>query len=289
MKRALPVLVLGTMLMLGCSGKEEELSKQLSQAQSEKATLQQNIVDRDKYFDEMMKAVNDVYADLEKARTKESQLVARSGGVEGPIQITDSDTRQKFMQNISDIGSALRDNRKKISDLQARAKGLHTQMASLNTLIDNLKKSLEEREQSIAQLQGRVQGLENTVADQTKTIGEKENTIHDQQQRINTAYYVVGTRDDLKKKGIITDEGGFLWGLLGSTTIMTGNVDESNFTAIDKTKDQTIQVNGKIEEILPRRDASFFAMAQPQENRSELNIKQPDGFWQSKYLVIVVD
>jgi hypothetical protein len=94
-----------------------------------------------------------------------------------------------------------------------------------------------------------------------------------------------------KNKGIITDEGGFLWGLLGSTTIASSGIDPSYFTALDKTKDQKIQVQGKIDEVLPRRNPSFFAMAQPKENdnHSELTIVSPEKFWQDNYVVIVTN
>ena len=168
-------------------------------------------------------------------------------------------------------------------------KGFKGQIAGLNTLIENLKASIAEREQSITQLQAKVEGLQATMAEKTKQIEEKDMTISDQQRTMNTGFYVVGTRDELRKKGIITDEGGFLWGLLGSTTIMSSSVDQSNFTPIDKTKDQTIKVDGKIEEILPRRNADLFAAKQGDENSSELTIMSPGRFWQENYLIIVKD
>ena len=107
--------------------------------------------------------------------------------------------------------------------------------------------------------------------------------------RLAAVPYGQGIRKELKEKGIITDEGGFLWGLLGSTTVMSSGVDPSLFTPIDKTKDQSISVQGKIEEVLPHRSEQFFAMGQPVENSSVLTITHPDQFWQDHYLVIVVD
>ena len=251
--------------------------------------MQQNITDRDKYFEDVVRTVNEVYLDLEKTRAKEGQIVERTEGVEGNAQFTNADTRQKLLQSIGDIGSALKENRKKINDLQARMKSFRGKIAGLNTLVDNLKKTLQEREHAIADLEIKVQGLEATVTEKTKAIAEKEIVIDDQLRTINTAYYVIGTKDELKKKGIITDEGGFLWGLLGSTTIMSSGVDPSSFTPLDKTKEQLIPVQGKIEEILPRRNPNLFATAQQDENRSALTIVSPVQFWQDKYLVIVVD
>jgi predicted nucleic acid-binding Zn-ribbon protein len=289
MKTRLALVVLVTVLVLGCSQREEDLQQQLAKAKSEQATLQQSITERDKSIEEVMKAINEVYADLEKARSKEGKLVERSGGGEVPSQITNAATRQALIQNINEIGSTLKENRKKISALQAKVKSLGGQVAGLNTLIANLKQSLQEREQSIALLEAKVQGLETTVAEKTKVIAEKEGVIEEQRLTMKKAFYIIGTRKELEEKGVITDEGGFLWGLLGSTTVMASGVDKSLFIPIDKTADQTIQVAGAIDEILPHRNEEFFATTQPSDNASSLKIVQPEKFWQDNYLVIVLD
>jgi len=286
MKRTAAVAALCTVLLLGCNTKEEELQKKLDQTQTERSTLQQNIAERDKYIEEVMQSVNEVYTDLEQARAKEGKLLKGAASNEGSGQPAVVDTKQKVLHDISDIGLVLKENRKKIADIQHRLRLEHNKIAALDTLISNLKVSLQEREQSIAQLQAQVQGLENTVAEKTRAIEQKDNVIDQQQRSMNTGYYVVGTKDELKKKGIITDEGGFLWGLLGSTTVMTSDFDKSNFTPIDKTKGDPIHVDGKIEEILPRRNQEFFAT---DEQGSSLKIVSPDRFWQNNYLVIVVD
>jgi len=289
MKTLLALVALVTVLVIGCSNKEEELQQQLTKAKGEQATLQQNIAERDKSIEEVMKAINEVYADLEKARSKEGKLVERAGSSEVPTQITNAATRQVLLGNITEIGTALKENRKKIAALQTKVKSLGGQLAGLNTLIVNLKHSLQEREQSIALLEAKVQGLETTVVEKTKAIAEKEGVIEEQRQMMKKAFYVIGTRKELKEKGIITDEGGFLWGLLGSTTVMASGVNQSLFTPIDKTADQTIQISGAIDEILPHRNEEFFATMQPSDNASSLKIVQPEKFWQDNYLVIVVD
>jgi peptidoglycan hydrolase CwlO-like protein len=290
MNKQIGVAALCIVMVLGCNNREKELEKQLGDTQSEKTNLQQNVAERDAYFEEVMRAVNEVYADLESARAKEALIKKGAGVDEGPAQFTNADARQKLLKSINDIGSVLQDNRQKIASLQKKVKGFNGQIASLNTLIENLKTSLQEREQSVAQLQARVQGLETTMAEKTKEIAQKEEKIDQQQKTINTGYYVIGTRAQLKEKGIIADEGGFLWGLLGSTTILASGIDGSEFTPIDKNQDLKIHVPGKIEEILPRRRQDFFAMAnEPSGDGSELTIVSPEKFWQDRYLVIVVD
>jgi len=289
MKTLLAAIALCALLMVGCNNNKEEMQKQLTDAQNARTSLQQDITDRDAYFEQVMKSVNEVYADLEKARIKEGELKKTGAGVEGPPQYTNAQSRDRLIQNINEIGSSLQENRKKIAALQVRMKQFKGQIAGLNSLVENLKASILEREQSITQLQAKVEGLQATMAEKTKLLEEKEGTISDQQRTLNTGFYVIGTRDELRKKGIITDEGGFLWGLLGSTTIMNSSPDQSNFTPIDKTKDQTIKVDGRIEEILPRRNSDLFAAKQSEEKTSELTIMSPGRFWQENYLVIVTD
>ncbi len=288
MKIRLAVFATSLLILIGCNNKEPELQKQVAQLESERKTLQQNIAEREKFMSEVMQAVNDVYKDVEAARVREAKLVQRAGGPEGAGKVTNTDTRKELLDNIGEIGSTLKENQKKIANLQVKAKKLGTEIAGLNQVIENLKQTIAEREQSIAALEARVSGLESSVAEKTQLLTEREATISQQQKALNTAYYIVGTRSELKKKGIIGDEGGFLWGLLGSTTVLGNDIDKSHFTAIDLTKDEAIQVEGEIDELIPARKQEFFALGQ-NENKSELTIKNPSKFWQEKYLVIVLN
>jgi prefoldin subunit 5 len=290
MKQIIVTFTLCVLLAAGCnSSREHELEQQLNQTQSERSAMQQSIAERDTFIEEVMHSVNDVYADLEKARAKEALVKKGTGLTEGPAKLTNAEARQKLLQVIADIGAGLKENSKKIASLQARIKGMKTQIASLNTMVENLKATVLEREQSIAQLEARVKGLEQTVADNQQTIAVRDETITTQRKTMNTGFFVVGTRAELAQKGIIEDEGGFLWGLLGSTTVLSSGIDGSQFTPIDKLKDLKIQVHGHIDEILPRRKSDFFATNDQGEQNSELTIVNPDKFWQDRYLVIIVD
>ncbi len=205
------------------------------------------------------------------------------------VYSTTFEARNAVKQNIESIGASLKENRKKISDLQARLKGSKSELASLNTLVENLRTSLKEREEAIAALETRVKGLEADVAAQSITIADQNNTIAQQKKEIGTGYYIIGTREELREKGIIEDEGGFLWGLLGSTTTLSSGVDQSLFTPISKMDDKVLHVNGEIDEILPRRQDAFFTTTPAGEFSSDLAIVEPNGFWESNYLVIVVN
>ena len=282
-------LICGAFVLGGCANREREqqLQSDLERTNSERAALQMAVDDREKFVDEILKSVNEIYADLETARSKEGKLIQHAES-ETPW-VNSPDTRARVLQNIGEIGAALSENRKKIGDLQKRVRGYGGEVEHLNALLNQLKASLQEREESIAQLKGEVQGLEQTVAEQTRLVGEKERTIDDQKKQLNTVFYVAGTREELEEKGIITEEGGFLWGLLGSTTTLAGNMDLTAFTPADRNEMQTILVQGKVEDILPRRKPETYATAEAGEGGTEIRILEPEKFWQGRPLVVVLD
>lgn len=284
-------LVVGVIVLTGCedTARTAGLEQEVARMEGQSLALRQDIEARDKYIDEVMQSVNLVYKDLERAKSKEATITQRTQGVEGQPVFNSEQIRQSVLDQISAIGSNLSENRKRLASLQSRLKASGVKYASLEEMVQNLKQTLEQREQSVAMLEAQVKGLESTVAEKAQVIAEKENVIADQQNRLNTAYYVVGKRDELKQKGIISDEGGFLWGLVGTTTVLSSGVDESQFTPVDWTKDQTIRVEGKVVEIVPKRSGEFFAVAQMDETRDDLTITRPDKFWKEKFLVVVVD
>jgi predicted nucleic acid-binding Zn-ribbon protein len=286
-------VVVGSLLcaavLVGCDNRSEQLEKEVARLEAEKSTLQKSMTERDTYFDEVMNEINTLYKELEATRSTEARLVERAEGAEGVQDGSSIQAQQTLIKQVSEVRATLQDNRKQISRLESRLRSANSQMAGLNALVKNLKQTLEERERSIAQLNERVNGLETAVAEKARQVLEKEDVIRTKDRQLNTAYYVVGTRRELEERGIITEQGGFLWGLLGSTTVMSSGVDQSLFSPLDRGLDTTIHVEGSVREIIPKRNNQFYALVRNGGDRSDLTISDPERFWQDKYLVIVVD
>jgi uncharacterized coiled-coil protein SlyX len=188
------------------------------------------------------------------------------------------------------------DDHKRIAELKSRLASSKKQYAGLKKLVDNLTQTLAERDQSISDLNRRVLGLEQDVKDKTTIISEKNAALSQkdsllgiQRYKLTTAYYITGTKDELEKKGIIRKDGGFPWGLFGSTTILASGFDTQDFKPIDNTTPNTIQVDGKIDEIIPKRNAAYYQATKLGSDKSELTISVPEQFWKDKYLVIITD
>ena len=111
--------------------------------------------------------------------------------------------------------------------------------------------------------------------------------IDSQVHLINKAYYIAGTRDELEEKGIIKDEGGFLG--IGSTTVFVNGADTDLFTPLDVASESVITIDGEVDELVPERDVTYYALNAVGEEVTDLSITDPESFWQERYLVIITE
>jgi uncharacterized protein YoxC len=287
--KIIPIFVLFAVFTFGCNNRSEELQQQTAALQSVNAQLSRDIAARDEYVDKVTNAINDVYTNIEDVKVKEKSLLKETTGIEAKKKMSNEQVRSQLIDRVGLIRAALSDDHKRLLDLQTKLASSKKQYLGLQKMVENLKITLEERDQSIADLGKRVQGLEQEVNDKNIAITQKDSIIGTQYRVITTGYYISGTRDQLEKMGIIKKEGGFLWGLFGSTTQMVSGFDGKYFKPLNKTVDNTIQVNGKIDEIIPRRNENFYKKTELGESQSMLTIAEPDNFWKDNYLVIITD
>jgi len=289
MRYSIPCLIILAALAWGCNGRTAELEKENATLQQQNREMAEDLSSQDLYIDDVMTSINDVYQSIESARTREKNLLSETKDIEATNTKTKTEVRQGLIDRVTIITENLHTNLKKVSGLQAKLNASRKKYTALQSMLDKLRTTLEEREQSIGSLETRVRGLEGDLASKTQLVIERDNTIAAQQKHMSTAYYMVGTRDELEQKGIIRKEGGFLWGLLGSTTTLAGTLDPSGFTAIDRESKTVFRVNGRISEILPRRDEALYTREEVGGKESVLTVADRDHFWQSKYLVILKD
>ncbi|MBI1803665.1 MAG: hypothetical protein HY033_12350 [Ignavibacteriae bacterium] len=285
-----------SLIVGGCNYQSEELEKRNAELQKKADELNQEMVSRDAYVESVMTAINDVYNTIEGVHSKEKKILRETTGLEGAKKLTSRDVRERLLKEISLIDSTLKSNEEQIAGLEKKVSSYRSRFAGLQRMVANLKQAVEEREQAIAELETKVRGLETQLTEKTKlvaqrdsVIGNQNNLIDNQHYHLITAYYIIGRRDELEQKGIIAREGGFLWGWLGSTTVLKNGFDASSFKPINKTESATIEVNAPISEIIPQRNERFYTATKYDGSQSILKIVEPKNFWQDSYLVIVTD
>jgi hypothetical protein len=107
--------------------------------------------------------------------------------------------------------------------------------------------------------------------------------------RQNTAYYIVGTKDELLERGIIVKEGGarvlFIFGKAGETLQPARDLDPGQFTPINLTEVREITLPDSTAEYLiaSRQDLAYLEVP-PVEGekprvRGSVRIGAPEQFW----------
>lgn len=159
-------------------------------------------------------------------------------------------------------------------------KALRDSLATEVQHVADMTASIEQQAQAVAMLQARLDDL-------TKDLGAARAAYA-------KAYYVIGTEDELIKKGIIVKEGGanLLIKRLGRTLVPARDLKPDVFTAIDTREVHTIDVPDTTRkyQIVSRQslDDAKVAMRDGNTFRGSLEIPEAERFWStSKYLIIV--
>jgi len=134
------------------------------------------------------------------------------------------------------------------------------------------------------------------LTDQVNTLTAENVALRDS---LSTGYYVIGTKAELKKRGILTEQGGgrvlFILWRTGKTLQPARNLDPSLFTAIDTRKVTQIPLPSARAEyrIASLQDLSYVAEERKNNKYSgtpSLTITSPVDFWRnSKFLIIVLE
>ncbi len=281
MRRMICLLIV-PLIVAGCDSPNEEL-KQRNDA------LVRQLAEKDQFINEITGTLGEIYDKVETAWAAHKKVVRAAESVEGGASLTRAQMKERVLDRIAGISAALSENRKKVTRLEQRIKESGTKYTGLEKLVDELKSTIHERDESVVELWERIRNLETDVVQKADIIAAHEQTIRVQAKRMSTVYYVVGTRDSLKDRGIIAEEGGFPWGLFGSTTILANNLDDESFRPLDVNEELIIPINGKIDEIIPKRDEASYTEENNDEGFAVLKIVNPQQFWQQRHLVIVAN
>lgn len=258
--------------------------------ENQKHSLSDKISDRDSVISEWILTFDQIEKNLSIIKEKEKIITLNSSNVE-----FSKDKKELILEDIKYINSLLDQNKRKIASLneklrksggtikvlQDKISELEANMKQSETEISDLKTSLTEKNFEIDQL-----NVEMT--DMQSTIEQKDEKISNQTQQMHKAYYACGTFKELKLKGLVTKEGGFIG--LGKKKSFNENFSDSSFTQIDITETKSIPVNSKSAKLITEHPSGSYELIRDSNNKIEyIEIKDPAKFWKiSKYAVIEI-
>jgi hypothetical protein len=164
----------------------------------------------------------------------------------------------------------------------------------LRSEVEEHLRTIDGQKDLIATYLVRIAELETMVTaltDSTRKLTEANEVLIDSLARItsraNAAWYVVGTREQLVRAGVLTEEGGLLG--FGKTLAPSRAMVRNAFTRIDRLRDTVIALPGAKEyRIVSRHDPGLVDVQVRRSLGGTLLIRDPERFWSSSAWLIVV-
>ena len=182
-----------------------------------------------------------------------------------------------------------------ITDPKLFAYGVERPMMAIENLTAELNQKtqrIEELQTELASKNIRIQELDAAVTELTGKNNAlvadnqaKQQTMAQQDKTLNAAWFVFGTKKELKEQNILTDTGLFKKGKV----MEDADVNLNYFTKIDIRTTTEIPLYSKSVEILTSHPEGSYFFEEDAKEQKVLKITNPAEFWSiSKYLVIQV-
>ena len=283
MKKLLLVACVAAFCLTGCNNGKNNDSAAQNTAQAD--SLNGIIAQKDSEINDLMGTLNEIEEGFQQISEAEHRVSLAKDG-EGVNK------KQKLKEDIQFIADRMKQNRELIAKLQKQLANGTLKGAQLQKTIEGLQKQLEEKDAQLQTLREEldkkdihIAALDETVNNlNTKTnrltaeSNQKTETINAQDKQIHTAWYVFGTKKELKEQSIIQNG-----------KVMTGNFNKNHFTKVDIRNLSEIKLYSKSAKLLTTHPSSSYSLVRDANKQYTLRITNSQLFWStSKYLVVLV-
>ncbi|MDE5788157.1 MAG: hypothetical protein K2H79_06415 [Bacteroidaceae bacterium] len=281
--KKLMILALSVVTLTAC----DNLGKNSAESSRERDSLMQVINEKDGELNDIIACVNEI-----------QEGFARINEAEGRITIADNNAESASSQtlireNMQYIQDAMKQNRELIAQLQEKLKTTTVNAVALEKTIANLQNEMERQNQRIQELEASLAEKDILIAEQGEQIDnlsenvtaltqenrEKAATVAEQDKNLHTAWFVFGTKAELKEQKI----------LKSGDVLKSDDFNKDYFTQIDTRVVKEIKLYSKSAEILTSHPEGSYSLAKDSKGEYVLRITDATKFWSvSKYLVIKV-
>lgn len=273
-------------LLFSCETKKEQEAVVITTEDS----LQNVLTQKENELNDMVCTLNEIQEGFRKINEAQGRVSVESRKGE-------TNQREAIIEDMRTIQTTMQLNNELISNLKQQlrtATASNSQLkATLESTISTMTAQMEELNSQIAALREELAKKDITIAEQDTQIGElktnvsnlesenesRAKTISDQDKDLHTAYYVFGTKKELKNENI----------LVGGDALQSETFNKDYFTKIDIRVDKVIRLYSKSATIKTTHPAGTYRLDKDSKGQYVLRITNPEKFWSvSKYLVIIV-
>jgi hypothetical protein len=298
---AIPVAVLSVAVLTGCN---TETKKQLATiAKTDSLRVDSLSAVRGELMQELTSSTEFVTAinrELAKARALSAKAPTSLETTEEAAATNEQ--RKVIVTRIAHLVARLDSVQNRLASTRSRVAQLTKQDSLLVARVADYEKSVAELQESAARERADFQSVINQKSTEIAQLASRIDTLTTVRTALvdtvsqltsekNTAYYVVGTKEELIKKGVLQEEGGKRFVVLGGRNVVPAReLDPSSFAKIDRLNDRNIPLPEGEYQILTRQNVSFAKPAAEKKGKiaGSLTIEQPERFWEtSRFLIIV--
>ena len=283
MKKLLFFAVLAAMVV-SCDQKKQQ-EKQDTMVQQLRDSLNSIITQKNNELDDMMSTLNDIEDGFREINEAQGRVALAKQG-EG------TNTKARIRENMQFIQTTMAQNRELINKLKQQLRESSFKSEQLKRALETftaqleekdkqmqlLRDELEDRDLYIGELGDKIEGLSTDVAELKEETTQKSETISQQDKQLHTAWFVFGTKKELKEQHILVDG-----------DVLQSNFNKDYFTKIDIRVDKEIKLYSSSAKMLTDHPSSSYTLQRDPNKQYILRITDPQLFWStSKYLVILV-
>ena len=233
----------------------------------------------------MMATMNEIQDGFNEINEAESRVNL----IKGNERINKS---RQIKEDIRFIADRMQQNRALIKKLQDQLKNSNFRGSEMKKVISNMLKQLDEKDQQLQQLRAEleaknihiaeldetIEGLNSNVSNLQTENAQKAETINSQDVQLNTAWYVYGTKKELKDQRILVDG-----------KVLQSSFNKNYFMKIDIRVTKEIKLYSKSVKLLTTHPSGSYQLVTDENKQYVLQITTPQLFWStSKYLVVLV-
>lgn len=277
-------------LVTACNTKKEKEQENVDTNAATIDSLRQALTQSQSESSDLIETLSQIQDGFDQINEAEGRVNVQTRQGEGA-------NKQVILDNMAFIQRTLKLNRELISNLRQQLRTSNQSdartKAKLEEMVSNFTRQLEEKDKEIEDLrrqladkdiqiaaQGeQISSLNDNVSNLSRENDEKARRVAAQEKALNTAYYVFGTKKELREQRI-----------LQRGDVLKGNdFNKDYFTRIDLRVTRTIKLYSKSARLMTNHPAGSYSLDKDSQGQYVLRITNPQAFWSvSKYLVITV-
>lgn len=287
MTRNAIVILISALLLISC-GDGKTAPEQQSLMDASKQELVNALEERDR----LLALVKDISNGMDQIKRLENVLTLTN-----PSAADATTRRAQILSDIASIKQTLKNRREELTALEEQLKQSAFYSEELQSTINVLRTQIDRQSKEIAGLQAQlssaniqidslnnaVDSLNTSMTNVTNELDSAQATSLMLENELNTCYYVVGSKADLREHKIIETA------FLRKTRLLKGDFDQNYFVTSDKRSLDSIPLYSRKVKIHTNHPDGSYELTDSEHGKT-LRILNHEHFWSlTNYLVIQND